>query len=237
MRAVSGTTFSIRPTRSHRSSCSNDVMATFQAIETISDVLVRLLQASHDPEDFDGQRLDFATYRGDDFRSQGGSTNAVSTGVSLFLYRVVVNGAVRNPPGRRRASGEKDKSKLPLDLHYLFTVWAGSATMQHRIVGWLMRTLETTPIVPSGVLHGARSDVFEPEESIEIVVNDLTNEDLFRIWDVLGASYRLSVPYLVRNVRIETEESVASGPAVQRRIFDVLQDGGASDGNGRMEND
>lgn len=201
-------------------------MASFHAIETISDVLVRLLQASHDPSDF-GQRLEFAVYQSEDFGSTGAS--AVSTGASLFLYRTVVNGSIRTPPGRRLPSGERQRTQLPLDLHYLLTVWGQTATMQHRIAGWLMRLFETTPILPNGVLHGARPDVFEPDETVEIIANDLTNEDLFRIWDTLGESYRLSIPYLVRNVRIESRATVAVDALVERRIFDVLQHGGASD--------
>jgi len=196
-------------------------MASFRAIETISNVLVRLLQASHARGDFNDNRLEFAVYQGEDFASEG--TSAISSGVSLFLYRVVANGTMRTPPGRRTPSGKRQKTQLPLDLHYLFTVWAGSATMQHRIAGWLMRTLETTPILPEGVLHSAREDVFRPDETIEIVLNDLTNEDLFRIWDIIGESYRLSIPYLVRNVRIESDEMVRSEGTVERRIFDVLE--------------
>lgn len=198
-------------------------MASYRAIETISNVVVRLLQASHAPGDFNDNRLEFAVYQGEDFGS--GGTPAISPGVSLFLYRVVANGTMRTPPGRRTSSGKQRKTQLPLDLHYLFTVWAGSATMQHRITGWLMRTLETTPILPEGVLHSAHEDVFEPDETIEIVLNDLTNEDLFRIWDIIGESYRLSIPYLVRNVRIKSDEKVRSEGPVERRIFDVLETG------------
>lgn len=199
-------------------------MASFQAIETVSDVLVRLLQASHDPEDFGGQRLHFAVYQGEDFRSAG--SNSLTTGVSLFLYRVVVNGSVRTPPGRRLPSGDRQRTQLPLDLHYLVTIWATSATTQHQIAGWIMRTFESTPIIPEGVLHGARPNVFTPDETVEIVLNDLTNEDLFRIWDILGASYHLSIPYLVRNVRIEAHETVTEGPPVEERIFDFLDTDG-----------
>ena len=199
-------------------------MATFRAIETISDVMVRLLQASHDSEDFGGQRLQFAVYQGDDFRNPESGT--VTTGVTLFLYRILVNGSMRTPPGRRLAPGRRQRSQLPLDLHYLLTVWAQTPTMQHRIAGWAMRTLEDAPVLPNGVLHGVQPNVFQPDETVEIVVNDLTNEDLFRIWEVLGEAYRLSIPYLVRNVRVESSESVDSGPPVDRRLFDVLENPG-----------
>lgn len=209
-------------------------MASFRAIQTISDVLAGLLRASHERAgavDVEGG-LDVAVYQGEDFRSEGG--NGVSTGVSLFLYRTVVNGTTRTPPGRRRPGGASQRTQLPLDLHYLLTVWADSASTQHQIAGWVMRVLETTPILPKGVLNDIDGEVFRPDETVEIILNDLSNEDLFRIWDILGVPYHLSIPYLVRNVRIEAEETVSREGVVERRIFDYLprraENGGRSAG-------
>jgi len=209
-------------------------VASFRAIQTISDVLAGLLRASHERAgavDVEGG-LDVAVYQGEDFRSEGG--NGVSTGVSLFLYRTVVNGTTRTPPGRRRSGGESQRTQLPLDLHYLLTVWADSASTQHQIAGWVMRVLETTPILPKGVLNDVDGEVFRPDETVEIILNDLSNEDLFRIWDILGVPYHLSIPYLVRNVRIEAEETVSREGVVERRIFDYLprraENGGRSAG-------
>lgn len=207
-------------------------MASYRAIRTISDVLVQFLKASHEvlvsDEEPDSseqspihESLQFDLYQGGDFQSQ----ETGSTDVSLFLYRVSVNGTTRTPPGRRTSSGETQRTQLPLDLHYLVTVWAQDAKKQHQIAGWLMRTLETTPILPKGVLNGINDEVFRPDETVEIILNDLSNEELFRIWDIIGESYRLSIPYLVRNVRIESEETVSTEGIVERRIFDVLETG------------
>lgn len=192
-------------------------MADYRAVETVSTVLMRLLQASHSPSQFGGQRLQFSVFQGDDFRD-----NEMEAGVSLFLYRVAANGTHRTPPGRREPDGSKRKTQLPVDLHYLITVWANAGGMQHRIAGWVMRTLEDVPILPSGVLHAFQPSVFDQDETVEIVLNDLTNEDLFRIWDILGEAYRLSVPYLVRNVRIESEQTIPTAEPVQERVFDLL---------------
>jgi hypothetical protein len=215
-------------------------MASFRAIETISDVLVQLLETSHqrlvpdgnsEPPDALHESLQFSVYHGRDFQSPG--DNEVSTGVTLFLYRTAVNGSSRTPPGRRTPSGEHQRTQLPLDLHYLATVWAEDARKEHQIAGWLVRTLESAPILPKGVLNNVNPDVFRPDETVEIILDDLTNDDLFRIWDVLGVPYRLSIPYLVRNVRIESEETVSADGVVERRIFDFLQHEG---GNGSAPN-
>ncbi|MEF8795507.1 MAG: DUF4255 domain-containing protein [Salinivenus sp.] len=202
-------------------------MATFRAIETISTVLVDLLRASHEAADLENAQ--FEIYQSEDFRSQGG--NGGKALVTLFLYRTKVNGSIRTPPGRRRPNGETQRTQLPLDLHYLITIWAGDPSTQHQLAGWIMRTLETTPILPKGVLNGVNSGVFRPDETVEIILNDLSDEELFRIWDLLGEPYRLSIPYLVRNVRVESGETVSAEGVVERRIFDYLQHG-AENGEG-----
>jgi hypothetical protein len=191
-------------------------MASYRAIETISDALVRLLDASYDAADFDGQPLTFDAYLHDDFE------NPMAMGASLFLYRVTINGVQRTPPGRTRSDGTRERAPLPLDLHYLITIWARDATMQHRIAGWIMRTLEDTPVLPYGVLSTLRPDVFRPEESTEIIIDDLSNEDLLRIWETLDTrGYALSIPYRVRNVRVESDDVVHGDTPVQERIFPV----------------
>jgi len=202
-------------------------MASFRAIETISTVLVDLLRASHKAADLENAQ--FELYQSEDFRSQGG--NGGKALVTLFLYRTQVNGSIRTPPGRRRPSGETQRTQLPLDLHYLITIWAGDPSTQHQLAGWIMRTLETTPILPKGVLNGVNPGVFRPDETVEIILNDLSDEELFRIWDLLGEPYRLSIPYLVRNVRIESGETISAEGVVERRIFDYLQHG-AENGEG-----
>jgi hypothetical protein len=198
-------------------------MASFRAIETISNVLVGLLRASHeqaDAVDVEGG-LTFDLYQADDFRAEGGG--GVSPGASVFLYRSVVNGTNRTPTGRRLADGQTQRTQLPLDLHYLVTIWAGTPSAQHQIAGWVMRLFETTPILPKGLLHNANGEVFRPDETAEILLNDLSNEDLFRIWDHLDVPYHLSIPYLVRNVRIEAGETVPAEGIVERRIFEFLR--------------
>lgn len=191
-------------------------MASYRAIESISDVLVRLLRSSYDAADFDEQPLTFEAYLRNDFESP------MAMGASLFLYRVIVNGTQRRPPRRIRPDGTQELPALPLDLHYLVTIWARDATMQHRIAGWVMRTFEDTPLLPYGLFSALHPDVFRPNESAEITMDDLSNEDLLRIWETLDTQgYALSIPYRVRNVRIDSEVADAEATPVQERVFPI----------------
>ena len=48
---------------------------------------------------------------------------------------------------------------------------------------------------------------------------------MFRVWDVLPGDYRISVPYLARTVRIDSElELPDPQPVIEKRLqFGVLQ--------------
>jgi len=109
-----------------------------------------------------------------------------------------------------------------LDIHFLLTAWGKEASLQHTIAGWMMRILEDTPIFPAGLLNKRTADVFHPDETVEVGLTQLTTEELFRIWEVIGNNaYQISVPYVARFVRIESEHLLAEGKPIQERTLDV----------------
>jgi hypothetical protein len=102
--------------------------------------------------------------------------------------------------------GAKCDTALPLDLQFLITLWGGEASQQHSLAGWIMRVLEDTPVLPASVMNSVIPDVFREEESVQIVLADLSTEDLFRIWAGIGNNaYQLSIPYVARVAHIESE--------------------------------
>ena len=189
-------------------------MADFHAIQVTCDALTRLLQESYDPDVIEpATHLQFEVYGTGDFN------NHMSQGVSLFLYRVHVNATQRSPLVKDPV-GNIRRQMLPLDLHLFLTVWAPKASLQHAILGWAMRVLEDTPILSSALLNGVRADTFRGDETVELTAGQLSNEELMRIWDDLGAEYQLSVPYVARVVRIESLRELSEGQPVSRRQFE-----------------
>jgi hypothetical protein len=184
----------------------------------IGEALVTLLRTAYRPADF-AVDLEFRTVTARDIaRSQ------IAAGVSFLLYRIVPNGGQRTPAGRLDAQGRRRQTQLPLDLHFLMTVWGAEASLQHAIAGWAMRMLEDTPLLPSGLLNATAPGSFRAEEVVEVGLAELSNEDLLRIWEVLGTSmYQLSVPYLARVVRIESlqPQPAPGGLPVQERAQDI----------------
>lgn len=191
-------------------------MASTVAIASTCEAIIRLLRSSYDPAEFNGAQLDFQVYVADDFLNK-----SISEGVSLFLYRIYHNGNQRTPQGRMLPNGRRQRAKLPVDLHFLLTAWAPRASLQHQIAGWMMRVLEDNPILPAGLLNSYRSGVFQPEETVELALTELSTEDMFRIWEVMiHHVYQLSVPYVARTLAIETPLTETVGPPVQERQGD-----------------
>lgn len=195
-------------------------MANYRAVAATCEAVVRLLQQSWRPGLFDGAELQFKVYRTKSFGSP------MDAGVSLFLYRVAINSVQRMPPARPGPGGVLRRPQLPLDLFFLLTPWARDASLEQEILGWMMRTLEDTPCLPVGLLNALAPNVFEPEESVEIVIGQMSNEELFRIWDVLPNDFQVSVPYVARVVRVDSElERRDGGPVLTRELdFGVLKE-------------
>lgn len=188
-------------------------MADYHAIQAACDAVMRLMQESYRPDLVEPMlNLQFEVYATADFKDH------MAQGVSLFLYRVHLNQTQRSPL-TKLADGRLRRQMLPLDLHFFLTVWGAKASLQHAILGWAMRVLEDTPVLPASLLNGVRAGVFHDDETVEVVPGEITNEELMRIWDDLGAEYQLSVPYIARVVKIESMQEVAEGgPVMQRRL-------------------
>lgn len=81
-------------------------MATHRGIESAWQAVVELLRYSDDPGAFN-RDLEFRVL------AAGGFEGGLPSGVSVFLYRVMVADSPRRPPGRRTESGEQLHSQSP----------------------------------------------------------------------------------------------------------------------------
>jgi hypothetical protein len=101
----------------------------------------------------------------------------------------------------------------------LLTAWARDASAEHDILGWAMRTIGDNPILPAGFLNAAIPGVFGPQETVELVPGELTNDEVFQLWQVLPNSLQLSAPYVARVVRLESAVTVPhGGPVLTREL-------------------
>jgi hypothetical protein len=108
-------------------------LADVRAVEAVCNAVVDVLRDGYDPAELD-QDLEFRVYTASNFPQH------MTAGVSLFLYRIFVDGTRRIPGGRHLVTGGRADTSLPLDLHFLLTTWGKDASTQHAIAGWMMRT-------------------------------------------------------------------------------------------------
>jgi hypothetical protein len=193
-------------------------MAYTSAIAATTESVIRLLRSSYNPADFNNTALDFQVYVTANLQAP------MDEGVSLLLYRIYQDGSPRTPPGRVQPNGQRGRTKLPLELHFLLTAWAKQASLQHEIAGWMMRTLEDNPIFYPSLLNSYKPNVFFPEETVEVSLAQLSTEDLFNIWDVIiRHEYQLSIPYVARVLQLESTLVVPTGVQVQQRVLNYRE--------------
>jgi hypothetical protein len=156
----------------------------------------------------------FELYQAKDFQ------NPMEEGISLYLYRITPAGEIRNYPPRVAPDGKRYRQLLPINLHYLLSSWARDAAKQQRLMGWAMRALEDTPILPAGVLNqtGPEHDIFRPDETVDLTMETISIYDMGAIWDVAKPFTQPSVCYVARMIGVESQIEIPTGALVQTRV-------------------
>jgi hypothetical protein len=198
-------------------------MATFQAIAVTGNTIRNLLAESWPPDVFPGAQFRLCQ-----------AANLVNPpftdlGISIYLYRVAYNTARRNLPPRKRLNGERFKPSVPLDLHFLVTAWARTPEQQWALLAWAVRAIEDTPVLPAGLLNqnagsapdGTPQNVFGEDESVELVGENLSLQDMVSIWEIAKPNQQPSVSFLARSVLIDSLVEMPDAGYVQTRGFDM----------------
>jgi hypothetical protein len=190
-------------------------LATYPAIAATGLAVVGLLKDAAAGTEFADLRIDLL--QAGDF--QAGPP--MPEGLSLYAYRVAVNGTRRNLPPSVGPDGRRYRAPLPLDLHFLLSPWAKTAVRQLRIIGWAMRELQNVPVLPAGLLnhYGPEHDTFRPSEAVELFCESPTLQDMSYILEPIKSAQPLSVSYVARMVLIESAVPIDVGEPVQTREF------------------
>jgi hypothetical protein len=212
-------------------------LATYDGISAVSKAIVGLLADSRDTFSFNEDAPpNFALFHASDYehpKSAGADTNARFSfpGVSLCLYRVSLNTSMRNASRQSKPDGQTYRAPMPLDLFYLLTAWADDVEMQQRLLGWSMRVLHDTPILPAALINKHSPDVaggvFRAGEHVELTNETLSFQDSTTIWDRLRPKMQTSVTYIARMVMIESTKTIEDAAPVQTRLFERVPQNGS----------
>lgn len=190
-------------------------MASFRAVAAVSRAVLRLIEDACPRAEFPDAQ--FVVQQAIDIAKA-----PIGEGVSLYLYRVGVNSR-RNLPPRIEPDGRQFRPAIPLDLYYALCIWGRSVEMQQRLLGFSVRALEDSPTLPAGVLNqpGPEPTTFRGHETVQIMCEPLSLQDLQLLWDGLKPNIPLIVGYVARMVPIDSEIPIIEGPAVQTRVFEM----------------
>jgi hypothetical protein len=193
-------------------------LATYHAIAATGQAILSLLASECPKPEFAGAQ--FELYQAKDLQNPG-----MELGISLYLYRVAINGNIRNLPPRVGADGRRYRPSLPVDLYYLLTAWAKTAVKQQRLLGWAMRALENRSILPQGLLNYAapEAEVFGPSETVEVLFEPLTVQDLVNVWEVAKHNQQPSATFVARMIAIESQVELAEAQPVQTRALEFTK--------------
>jgi hypothetical protein len=196
---------------------------SFEVIALAGESIVRYLKTAlaADPPVIDGngpRQVTVSLADAASLKSIVDNPQQGKTSLTLLLYRIDVNRALRATMGM--LSDRQGETALPLDLFYLLTAWAPNPTEEHLIIGRAMQALEAgSPLSGPAVLTrigGMTRDVALGD--LALVIDELSNEALMRIFDSLKVEYRLSIPYIARVVSIIARVCEPGPPVLDEQI-------------------
>ena len=115
-----------------------------------------------------------------------------------------LQGQLRNQPLLPLGAGQMLQPPLPLRLYYLITPVSGTEAERQLLLGRVIQAFHDAPMIsvlagqPVGDSHGGGS----PE--LRLVMDMLPPDEIFRLWQALGARQRLSVAYQLRGVVVDS---------------------------------
>ena len=114
--------------------------------------------------------------------------------LAIFLYRVDFNSTTRaSVAGLASAKG---RAYLPLEFHYLMIPYGSTADQEYRILGRTIQCIEDNPILTGPLLDPVTN--WSANDSIQLCMEDVSTEDLMRIFDSLPVDYKLCMPYMAK---------------------------------------
>jgi hypothetical protein len=142
-------------------------------------------------------------------KARTGNTNQIN----IFLYQTLLNVAWRNRDMPRQVQpGETGLPALPLNLHYLITVYGRDHddSYSHQLLGRAMSLLHDYPLLSPEQIQSATSvalpdnNLADQIELVRLTYLPLTSEDIFKMWSGFQTHFRLSAAYEASLVLIES---------------------------------
>lgn len=139
--------------------------------------------------------------------------------LGIYLHRLTID-----PHGRSRsfapigAQARSPRPELPVNMHFLLIANATAASIEADLITWAMVELANHAQLDFSAVSGLDGEWSE-REIVTISPEQMSTEDLMRIWDVFESPYTSTVPYMARTVRLQLDGPVGDTGPVVTRVF------------------
>jgi hypothetical protein len=182
-------------------------VSEFTAIQGVSRTLQAILR-EHITNDPDPQLNGVPV----DLRSPKEMRQANDTGISLWLYQVSRNEHLNNQQPIRPAVDLAPRKPLPVNLFYLVTPLRDIPDDEQALLGRVLQTFHDHNSLRGSDLRDSLRDELD---ELRVTLEQLSLEELTRIWHSLQEPYQLSVTYLVQVIRIDSaHDPLRTAPVV-----------------------
>lgn len=160
------------------------------------------------------------------FGSQDFKRTSIPNTLALYLYRISIDPTISGGHVRMQPAGPTaNVPEVPLMLHFLMFAIADNALAENSLMGWGFQQLAITPILGADRLNAqslalpGQTLAWDDGDDVQIATEELTREELMRIWDTLPLKYCLTVPYVARGIKVMLVPDMRQyAPVVERDI-------------------
>ena len=193
-------------------------MAGVSSLHALTSGLAQYLTRAYQLRPIAGVTCKFESVGVSDFKKLDGQ----DVKLTLLLYRLTHNEHQRNRAPQTLPHGRS--VPLTINAHLLVTVWADTALKEQSLIAWAMRELHMRPVLDRSLLADIGN--FSSADLVPLLPEELSLDDMSKLWQVLTPPMRPSLCYVARNVMVDLEPQPDRAPVVATRfeVHDPVDD-------------
>jgi Pvc16 N-terminal domain len=150
--------------------------------------------------------------------------------IGIYLHRVSVDPFGRNRYINTRMPNQTPQPELSVNLHIFLLAWTSNGESEAVLTTWALQQIGSALELGYSDIHAYDSD-WMVDESVQIQPEEMSTEDLLRIWDSLPGNYVLSVPYIVKTIRMLPVPQMEPGKPVITVVTPLFSHGESRNGD------
>lgn len=158
------------------------------------------------------------------------ANNTHKNTIGIYLHRVSVDPFGRNRYINTRMPNQPPQPELSVNLHIFLLAWTSNGESEAVLTTWALQQIGSALELGYSHIHSYDSH-WMVDELVQIQPEEMSTEDLLRIWDSLPGNYVLSVPYIVKTIRMLPVPQTEPGKPVVTVVTPFFSHGESRNGD------